>query len=282
MAGMAQENDQLQHVMTTLLACREAVNDSMPVSERQQGLLVDIDASVRFLYSCFAESLPDDNSTTEAQTSPIAAMPDATATASDVESGHALTVLRSLYRVYYAYLHSPQDKGVSGFVTRFNDVVLSLNEVQAALEGESYVATRSPVDQVKEFIADLYYIFLDFLKAVSEILEANDIHIETEELAAVRDQIGETGYFAHKLYDFARLARVHQAHQQLDRQYNTIKQHVITTKALLVFLEETVDPTLGRREEVVKQLRDVDQLLWNLFVLLNDYERAATVLLQQK
>src|SRR5262249_40583021 len=160
--------------------------------------------------------------------------------------------LGALYRMYHIY--RDQHQGSDSFVTRFTNAMSAISAIQAALEQCRVpgIADARPLDYVCAFIADLYYVFVEFIRSLSEILEASDAAVETENLSPkqVLTADSETLRDTHHL---ALLYRIYEAQQCLNARYGPINQRVQEAKAFLVFLEEVLCGGANKREEFMLQ-----------------------------
>jgi hypothetical protein len=269
---MAQWNWQLQQAITTMFVCRDTISCGNELnSEQRQALITDVSAAVHFLQQCVAPRA----SIATAQTEEQVALPSASAMAQSSEQARDTLVLQSLYRAYHTYVDVQQDVDLGGFLARFKEVMIFFSQVQVVLSHDVYLSIADSLEHAREFIADVYYVFLDFMHTVSVILEENDIHLATEEVVVVGTKSADPCQSETPApHDIANLACIYQAHQHLDQQHTTIKQRVTATQTLLAFLEETLDGSSSKRDAIVEQLKSANILLEDVAGLLNDYKRA--------
>jgi hypothetical protein len=276
-----QQDWQFEHAMTTMFTCRSVIKyNSMLSNDQRQELIRDVDQSLQFLRSGFiSASLP------QMQKEP--AQPPSPKQASSPSSleekclGEERETLRALYRMYHAYRDSDQYQGSNSFVTRFTNAMSALSTIQAALEQGCVpgIADARPLDYVCAFLADLYYVFVEFIRSLSEILEVNDALVETEQLSMRQIPLANSETL-HETRHLALLYRIYEAQQCLNTKYGPINQRVQEAKAFLVFLEETMCGGTDKPEEFMLQFSCVSKLLSDLVVLVEDYERATSILLR--
>ncbi|GER88801.1 hypothetical protein KDW_29630 [Dictyobacter vulcani] len=207
--------------------------------------------------------------------------------------------LQALYRMYHGYLDTQQTSSIGTFVTRFNDAMITINDLQRLLEAkygsyESFVAQMplaDPLQRIRVFIADIYYIFMEFMHLLSEVLQHNNMHRDTEKLSSMRGDHGvpllpAIGISRDKeastdvQYNFTHLARVYVNHQQLHKLKGHVSMRVAESTAFLAFIKELSKGTSSTHEEIATQINNVVKVLSDLQCLLADYERAASLLLQ--
>ncbi|MBO0780263.1 MAG: hypothetical protein J2P37_15670 [Ktedonobacteraceae bacterium] len=292
MLSDTQQNQQFDQLLDTFVACRSAVRYNSTLSEEhKRALIADIDQAVRFLRSYLVARAPLDgytNTSPHLQTgippSPVATQQEWQAPyeqAKDIEDSK----LRTLYRFYHTYLNMQQNNNVEAFVTRFNGVMAAINEMQSMLEytQRSQSATH-PLEQVTSFIADLYYMFVELLRALSETLEDNDTHIDTEELELSGLQGHFAGYTGVSRWPqlLIPLIKTYEMHQRLNMQLGRLTHRISDTTAFLEFLEERLNIEQEKREAIIKQLNSTSRLLKDLSLLLVDYEIAAAIVLRSR
>ena len=173
-----QNMQQFEQIITTVFTCRSVVKYDLVLNAVQKDdLLRDIDSALDVLRSCMLPALsasttvqvePEQPQIPTQQTSRLlSATP--TPTAHRDETSQQQT-LQALYRMYHAYLDSSQSTNINTFVQRFNEVMLALDEIQQFIEqgagAHAHPATARPaieqVQNIRGFIADLYYIFMEF------------------------------------------------------------------------------------------------------------------------
>jgi hypothetical protein len=187
------QGQQLEQVMTTIFTCRSIIKYNLSLGDGQkEAVLQDIDASLDVLRTYVQ---PHMAALRSSQTD-SAHVHDET----DSSDVNAHETLRQLYHMYYAYLDMNKPTSLQSFVSRFNEVVSVLDDMQQICEQicqpyNSYsllvqtdYTTHSTVlenllQKVRVFISDLYYVFMDFIHALSLVLQQNDVQLNTEKLA---------------------------------------------------------------------------------------------------
>jgi hypothetical protein len=285
-----QQDWQFEHAMTTMFTCRSVIKfNTMLSNEQRQELIRDIDQSLQFLRSGFISASSLQMQKQFPQHSASVQAPSPSAILAEKGSGSEREALQSLYRMYHIY--RDQHQGSDSFVTRFTNAMSAISTIQTALEQCRVpgIADAHPLDYVCAFIADLYYVFVEFIRALSEILEASDASapVETEKLSPKPIHIAEseTLYNVQQTlrdtHHLALLYRIYEAHQSLITRYGPMNQRVQEAKAFLVFLEEALCGGTDKREEFMLQFSCVSRLLGDLAVLVEDYERITAILLLQ-
>lgn len=279
MPDEAPQEQQFDHILTTIFTCRSVVKyNSLLNDEQKNELIVDIDKTLRLLREQ-ENSLNTTNESSEKlrQVEKSPSPPAQTENGVQDDQG----TLQALYRMYQIYIGKQPDQGVESFSTRFNDVMVAVRELQNSIElyRDEYILMSKPIDRISSFIADLYSVFVEFTRALSEALKARDIYIDTEELTVQRDQLEKGKDALCVQHILSPLMKVYEDHQHLNARMGTIARRVGEATALLEFLEESLGSNLNRREEIVAQLDNASRLLIDLSLLLADYERVAAVLL---
>ncbi|MBE3558361.1 MAG: hypothetical protein IMW89_03945 [Ktedonobacteraceae bacterium] len=296
-----QENHQFDSVITTLFTCRGIIKYNSTLSEEQkQELTGDIDAALRILRAFLAMQ-----PSVESVAAPAAAPPRAPSSVlspvpveeqscsshngkqQEPQEQEKQEKLRALYRMYYTYLHIQKNKGIQTFVLRFNEAMGAISQAQALLayyqqQGSNPgILAATPLERVATFVSELYSIFIEFVRALSEALEANNVHLDTEELLPLQSQAmanqftGQSG----RSYNFLPLMRAYEAHQQTHEKRGRTVQRVDDAIAFIEFLQENIPCDMHKREEFIGQLDAVARLLKDLSLLLVDYELAVMALL---
>jgi hypothetical protein len=273
---------QFEHAMTTMFTCRSVIKYNSPLSnDQRQDLIRDIDQSLQFLRSGFISASPAQmHKKLPLYASPTQASPPSS-TLEKKGSGKEQETLRALYRIYHVYRDGCQPQGGHAFAARFTNAMSALSEIQAALEQGSVpgIADAHPIDYVCAFIADLYYVFVEFIRSLSEILEANEALVETEQLSMKQPYLANSEPLSDT-HRFALLYRIYEAQQCLNIRYGPINKRVQEARAFLIFLEETMCSGANKHEEFMLQFSCVSRLLNDLAELVEDYEHAIAMLLR--
>jgi hypothetical protein len=202
--------------------------------------------------------------------------------------------------MYHAFLDVNEQTNIQSFVTRFNEVVSVLEEVQRLFEQRSPIARdtyassvlleSSPVPMVVEnllqkakvFICDLYYIFMDFIRTLSSVLQQNDVHLNTDKLSTLPG-----GQRSEKIRRI-QLERLpghtvqgaQEAYQQLQRRRLQVEPQISEVTAFLEFLKEILhasDARVYQLSEILAQTDAVSRLLAELLSIVADYEKITKI-----
>jgi hypothetical protein len=284
MSYEAQSHDahQLELLMATIFTCRSVVRYGLILGEEQKKeLLADIDTSLEALRSYMLNDPSTHPKTASSQTqppnfSPVLSQPEEASTSSGMLANNdEQQILQALYRMYHTYMSANQDKNLSTFVSRFNDAMATVQEIQRIVErdyqaNDRYTRASSveePFRRVKVFMADLYYIFLEFMRVLSEILQKNNVQLNTEELCSLQ---GEQAVDEKALsqYNLVSLFGVYEAHQRLNQNREVIAARITDATAFLEFLKESLATDLNRRDEFLSQLNNITRLLHELSCLV--------------
>ncbi len=274
-----QQTQRVEQIMTTVITCRSLLKYNLSLPEEQRrDLLHDIDTSLEFLRSY----LLNENSTRSSATAPqhpqlASSLPNN----SDVKN-----VLQELYAMYHAYLDIHQSGNINTFVMRFNDVMSTLNEIVHLVKSQNTaysdytysVPLEEPLQRIRSFVGDLYYIFMEFMRVLSNILQHYTVHPETEKLSSAQNE-PEANERVLKNAHLQALAETYHLQQQLNKRKGEAANRVSSAIAFLEFLKEHRSSNMNKRDEVFAQLNAVAKLLSELLYLLKDYEKAAILLL---
>jgi hypothetical protein len=276
---------QFERAIATAFTCRSVIKYNSSLSEEQKNeLLADIDKTVNFLKDRLIA-----NASIEAR-SVIPPLQFAGIFSREQQQDEDEEkkvqmdeTFRRLYRIYHTYLHGEHGKSSTVFVTRYNEVIVTINEIQKMMDRnrESYTNTMHVSDlleRIRGFATDLYMIFAEFAVAVSTVLQGKDFIVDTEEHATTPtapEEQQESGTI-----DVAPLTHVYETHQHLNKVKGTIASRAGDATAFLIFLEEKLGTSFDRHDEIIAQLRNVARLLGDLAYLLSDYEQATAALLR--
>lgn len=287
---------QLEHAIATVLACLSMVKYNAALGDEQRmELASDIEKTLQFLRGPLGGKELDTTSIPVHQqlTEPSIEVPGS----QEPEGAPAgEEPLSALYRVYHTYIHMGNGNTLDAFVIRFNEVMSTLDEIQAATDPneEEYtgiVEQRSVEDalhRVRGFIADLYYMFLEFVRALSETLETHESLAEasladTEELSSLQRQASaatEARIKGVSSPPFAQLVHIYEKHQQMSTRKGALYLQVKDAMLFLKFIEENLSNDLQKRSEIIAQMDRVSRLLNDLSQLLSGYEGAVGSLIR--
>ncbi|GHO83365.1 hypothetical protein [Dictyobacter formicarum] len=292
---------QFEHIIATIFTCRSVVKYNLTLSENQKSeLLDDIDTALEVLRTqLITTTSPELEKVTVPRSQNKGMLVSVTGSEPAIQKKESTGIdqtLQALYRMYHIYLDTQQTTNINTFVTRFNDIMTILNDLQRLIEAnyssyETFVYQISPDDplqRIRVFIADLYYIFMEFVRLLSEVLQQNNVHLDTDKLTSMqgdpdikllssyRDDFEEEHTGAH--YDFTSLAHVYASHQQLDK-IKHLSNQVADSTAFLEFLKENIGTGTHKRDEIAAKITLAVQLLADMQGLLLEYGHAASFLL---
>jgi hypothetical protein len=284
---------QIEHAVTTVLACLSMVKYNIVLGEEQKKeLTADIETTLQFLRSGLIASTSVEASGEVPQTqitSPphIELLPYKGASCKqDTHSLHAI------YRAYDTYLSINQGNISGDLLVRFNETMSIIDSVQDIVEqsGQRYDASRNtselqnsledPLHRVRGFIADLYYMFVEFMRALSEVLQEKEVN--TEEISSMQRLAESTEeYDVRGIQHLSPLLSAYEIHQRFCERKGTIAQRVSEAIAFLEFLEESLGSNFSKRDEITAQINKVAKLLHDLSRLLANYESVVITILGQ-
>jgi hypothetical protein len=286
---------QLEHAVTTVLACLSMVKYNAVLGEEQKKeLITDIETTVQFLRMSLVTNATQSQVTPSPHTGVLATpgtFSNSTVQRENDNQKGEHRKLYTLYHVYHAYLNLEQGNMLGTFVGRFNEVMATIDEVQDLVEHDRgsgsydlyphYTSMEDPLHRVRGFIGDLYYTFVEFMRTLSDILQENDARLDTEELSSLqKQQLPHTDVQdTQEPQALTSLAYVYDAHQRLNAGTAAIPRHLNDAITFLKFLEESLDSNFNKRDEIVAQMQKIIQLLDDISHLLANYERAMSILL---
>ena len=289
---------QLEQIITTIFTCRSVIKYNLSLDEKQQAkMLQDIDASLEALRGCVLANTPAQPHLADL---PFSQTDNIRIVHADDETlrsdAHAQETLQALYRMYYTYLDTSRQTNLQSFVSRFNEVISVLEDVQRLFEQRQQtfdrysapvllhssappIAVEDLLQKVKIFISDLYYIFMDFIRTLSSILQQNDVHLKTEKLASLPAPRSER---IHRIQleklrgHNVSIQGLRKAYQQLYRRRLQVEPQISEATAFLEFLKETLRTSNGKvhkLSEILAQTDTVSRLLSELLHIVVDYEK---------
>jgi hypothetical protein len=289
---------QLEQVIATVFTCRSLVKYNLSLDEKQQEkMLQDIDASLEVLRGCAQTGRavrPDvtDIPFSQTDSARIVGANDKTSR----PDAHEHETLQALYRMYHAFMDVNKQTNLQAFVSRFNEAMSVLGNVQRLFEENyqlddttfslvqtSHAALPTVIEnllqKVRVFICDLYYIFMEFIRALSSVLQQNDVHLNTEKLSTFPERRNERirRVQLEKLHEHVVSRKgVQEAYQQLRRRRLQVEPQIGEVAAFLEFLKEILrapDMKVYQLSEILAQTDAVSRLLAELFHIVTDYEQ---------
>lgn len=289
---------QFEHIIATVFTCRSIIKYNLTLSsEQKEELFKDIDTSLEALRSYLITPLS--NAPETASVGLQAVQPDvSSASETDAlstedrppELSAEKQILQSLYKMYHSYMDEKQRPNISTFMKRFNEAMSAMNEIQQHIQSSPVSsATQESIalslQQMRIFISDLYSIFMEFIRILSDLLQRSNENLDTEELSSsytathhvqVQDVQQERKAAEH---DLTILFQAYTNHQQLDQRKGDLASRVREVTTFLNFLKQNVANTASGREELIVRLNHATSLLDDMSRLLAEYEKAASTLL---
>ena len=295
---------QLEQVIATVFTCRSVVKYNLSVDEEhKEKMLQDIDASIEVLRECVPVRTMVKPPVTDL---PIPQV-------DGIEVMHANNekntydekkeeLLQALYRMYYAFIDTSEQTNIQSFVTRFNEVLSLLDEVRWLFEQKAPLAqdmyappvllSTSPrpivmenlLEKVKVFICDIYYIFMDFIRTLSSLLQKNDVQLNTEKLSSLPGgrriekirRVQLERLYAHT----ANRQGVQEAYQHLQQRRLQVESQISEVTAFLAFLKKILgapETKMYQKSEILAQTETISLLLADLLQIVADYEKIAKI-----
>jgi len=263
----------LEHAVTTVLACLSLVKYKAALEETQKRELIgDLEKTLQFLSDL------DEAFATQQEARSVRGKE------SEGEQRVDQRTLADLYKVYQTYLGMERGGVMGSFVGRFNESMATIDEVQKIIENygnaenygnshEIYTGALSIEDalhRVRGFLADLYYIFLEFIRALAAVLQHSSSQIDTEELSSLPFAADTSTQAPQKPY--APLFRVYEKHLLLKNRNGSLQLHVNESIAFLEFLKESLSKEFHKRDEMIIQMNKIARLLREFERLLTEYE----------
>lgn len=297
--GLSHNNQhEFEQVVTTIFACRSIIKYISALGEQQKNeLLAEIDMALQLVRTLQSShmitpgppSVPHTDRTSM-QSLTFLQAPLPISSVSMPGDQPRSQEFQDLYKLYHQYLNSnpsiSENSPLQIFAERFQESLALLAELQSMLEQEhiSYTSAYPPTQalhQLKNSVSDLYYIFMEFLQALSQILEQHDVHVDTEGLqpAPVSTSPLQESYQQEEI---APLLGVYQAHQHLQATKGPIATRVGSKLAFLQFLKERIRQDHKQRAEITNQLNEITILFHEIVQLLTDYESATSVLMNRR
>lgn len=289
MSDEAQDNhaQQFERAIATAFTCRSIIKYNSTLSETQiNELLADIDETVHFLQKRLTANKAIETNLLFSQLQQSGSFSTGTTPGSNVENDDHTSMKQkfdSLYKLYHYYFDVRPGQGTGAFITRFNDVMSTIDQVQLLVEKHTDPFSRTPLiedhlHKVCGYVADMYTVFTEFARATSNALQGQNIYIDTEKQASLQ-QSEDTE--TPGIHDLAPLITVYKTHQKLNEIMETVASRISDATAFLIFLQDQLSDTLNKRDEVIRQLNNVATLLNDLSCRLADYENVVSALLRQ-
>ncbi len=289
-------SQQFEHIIATVFTCRSVLKYNLTLSsEQKKELIGDIDSSLEALRSYLMNppsGAPEDTSVRSQSAQPDSSSDSETDALSleRVQQGlpSEKQTLHSLYRMYHTYMDEKQSPNIYLFMKRFNEVMSTINEIQQSIQSTSRPGqdlVEYSLQRLRVFVSDLYSVFMEFIRVLSDLLQQNDVSLNTEELSSFYTT---THPFAIQItqpeqknpeQDLTVLLQAYNTHQHLDQLKGNLVGRVREVTTFLNFLKQNVINTSNGREELIVRMNCATSLLDDMLRLLTEYEKAASMLL---
>jgi hypothetical protein len=275
---------QFERAIATIFTCRSVIKYNAALNEEQKKeLLAEIDAAAQFLQGrMVADVSLKEQASFLLPPLPVEEIIAISPVNNEIAGTSEQSPLHALYKLYYAFLKKKEGRGVDFFVSRYNEAMAKLNDVQFKIEKDSptyfsHLLMGDEIDQVRGFVTDLYYIFTEFASAISSVVEGRGIDIDTEKVSSTSlDDKQRSGGL-----EIAPLVRAQQTLTQFKQRNGILEDRVADATALLIMLEDHLDQHLGKREEIADQINNLVRLLDELALLLAEYEQTITSMITE-
>jgi len=265
---------QLEHALATAFTCRSVIKYNSSLSEEQKNeLLADIDMTVKFLQEHLVVNVQQ-LSTGSGEGKQI----------DKADDGKQTHKLDELYRISQLYLENKSGHGIDEFIARFNRSMAAIDEVQAmVVQGNDLTVYTDPkhvedlLHSMRGLIADMYAVFMEFARVISNTLQGSGIYIDTEKLSSIEQQRSAD----KDPQNSSSFLKVYETYLQLNEKKGTLASRIADATAFLIFLGGSLGNDFNKREMVIAQLNKVAKLLNDLSYLLSDYESTISELLGQ-
>lgn len=280
-----------RQAIDTTITCRSIIKYNSTLNELQKAeILSGIDTTVKFLEARLVANTADEASAALAQTR-MKSFLDAD-TLHEVEESDELIgereseqdlLLKNLYRVYHSYLSGTH---VTDLETRYRVIVGVLGQLEevARLQHDTAsgdLTAEHMLHRVRGFITAVYCMFREFAAVFSHIVEGKSIDMDTESLALINQySVANEEKPQQILRDITPLMRIYATHLQFQERKGQFTRCAADAVAFLIFLEESLDSTFARYDEIIAQLKALGALLTDLTRLLAEYEQAVSSLIE--
>lgn len=293
---------QIEQLITTVATCRGVVKYNLALNDEQKKeLLTDIDQALEILRVHLINSQSAQpvqqapQPTTPTQTDALApafSSPGSSYGFDNLQVPPSVSPqseeqqkLQALYRMYRSYLDMNQNNNISTFVTRFNEAMATINDIQhmSTPDSHSLYSRSNPIEEqlqsIRVFIADLYYIFMEFMRALSDTLQQNNVQLDTEKLRSLPgERSGAINKTLQQPQQLISLFDVYASHQKIQEKRGQLNGRIGDATAFLEFLKEGINAEANKREEILSQLNNIIRLIQELSYLLTNYEQATATI----
>jgi len=288
-----------QQAIATTITCRTLIkyNSNLEAAQKEE-ILQEIESTLAFLNRCLEMNVNIESHTTlspeeladlligdEVADEKDDMLPDAPAAQQREERDISL---RHLYRLHQIYLSDEPGKGVAALETRYRTAMGALDQLQDLVEarGDSTMhdllahdpTANDLLARVRGFISALYCMFREFAALFSRIIEGQNLDMDTEAMVLLQEYPQEAAQ--HLIRDITPLMHVYNKQHQFQQHKGSLRESARDATVFLVFLQECLEETFARRQEIVVQIKSTASLLNELIALLTDYELAVTSIMQ--
>ncbi len=283
-----------QQALSTAITCRTLIKYNSNLStEQKQEILDEIDTTLAFLNRRLETSGENNTIPAPGKTSPapgpelavehVERTTNQNEPASDEPAENKEIPLQQLQRLYRVYLSSEPDKGIAALETRYKTVMGVLDQLETLAElRHDATASDQTIDallsRIRGFITAVYCMFREFATLLTKIVEGQSMDVDTEAMALLDHYPPE--HTQQLIRDITPLARVYEKQCQRQRRKGSLHENAREAIAFLIFLQDSLQQTFARRQDIVVQLKSTTGLLNEAIALLADYELAVTTLMQ--
>jgi hypothetical protein len=191
--------------------------------------------------------------------------------------------LHQIYQLYQTYLSNKPGRGIASIESRYKTAMSLLDRLQELTSARSDT-TASDVtadelfSRIRGFVTALYSMFREFASLFSKVVEGKNIETETDALAPLQSYQHEAAQ--QVIPDIAPLVSAYEKQRRMQERRGPLRESVRDATAFLIFLQENLEQTVARRQEMASQIKSLANLLHELTILLTDYEQAVARIMQ--
>lgn len=286
----------IQQAISTTVTCKTLIKYNSNLSAEQKvEILSEIETTLAFL----GKRLEVNTNTEASATLAPEKLADLLITEAGVEYGENKALLgihqaapqqeeheislRHLRQLYRSYLSNEPGKGIADLEVRYKTVMSTLDQLQAMAElrrdaTASDLTIEGLLSRIRGFMTALYCMFREFAALFAKAVEGQSIDIDTEAMVLLQEYPPETAQ--QLMRDVTPLMRVYHKQHQFQQRKGPLHESARDATAFLIFLQECLEQTFSRRQEIVTQIKSTAGLLNELIALLTDYELAVTSIMQ--
>jgi hypothetical protein len=273
----------LQQAITTTVACRTLIKYNSNLSaEQKEEILGEIETTLAFLnkrleintnIESSTASLPEKLANLLISDGMEDEMPPATPLPTTQQREREIS-LHHLHRLYQTYFRNEPGKGIADLEMRYKTAMHALDQLQELVtaQPDSIASDLNPdglFSRVRGFTTALYSMFREFAALLTKVIEGQSIDIDTEAMASLQEYSSKAN--GPLMRDITPLLSIYYKQRQLQQQRGPLYESARDATAFLIFLQECLEQTFTRRQEVVVQIKGTISLLNELIMLLMDY-----------